>query len=412
MKRLSGYVAVLLAVLLLAGCLSDYKLGSAADPPRDIKVQPGNSSATVTWTGTPGVRYWLFSAQANDVTPDNWNTLTGGRALINVSSPILVTGLTNGLTYSFTVNGRIDNGQGGAGASSISAVPRPAGATWTRGTQLANDLRGGTFGTLFVAVGAHGALYSSPDFNAWTPMTWTTRTNPLPTLPDLNAAVYNNAKYLTVGAGGVMLSSSDAMTWTAINSGTTNNLYGLATNPSSGWFVAVGEKGTIIVSGNGTTWTTVNSGTTNDLFGVTYGNGAYVAVGANGTMLSSVDGTSWVTLVSNTSRKLNSIAYGVNATTALFQYVAVGDAGTMLSSANGSTWVVQTPLIPNNLNAVTFNGQFVAIGDSGALLTSVDGSSGSWQAQASGTTNNLTAIFHNLYGLSAVGMAGTNLTSL
>lgn len=412
MKRLSKYIAAAVAAMLLAGCVgSDFKLGSAAGPPLDVRVQPGDSSATVTWTNAAGVQYWLFLAQANDVTPANWNTLAGARALINVSSPVLVTSLTNGLTYSFTVNGRSNDGPGGAGSPALTIVPRPAGAAWIQGAPLTNDLRGMTFGTIFVAVGARGALYSSPDFNAWTPMAWTAQTNPLATLPDLNAAAYGNAKYLTVGAGGVVLTSPDAVTWTAVSSGTSNNLYGLTTNPSGG-FMAVGEKGTIISSADGTTWTAANSGTTNDLFGVTYGNGSYLAVGANGTLLSSVDGITWVSLASNTSRKLSSIAYGLNATITTYQYVAVGDSGTMLSSTDGSTWVVQTPLTTNNLNSVTYNRQFVAVGDSGSLLTSLDGSSGSWQVQNSGTANNLSAVFHNVFGLAAVGMAGVNLTSL
>lgn len=407
------YVAAAAAALLLVGCLgNDFKLGSAADPPADLRVEAGDSSATVTWTSVPGVKYWVFSAQANNVTPENWNTLTGGRALIDVSSPHRVTGLVNGMTYSFSANGRIGNGQGGAGIPSVSIVPRPAGASWHSGTPLAHDLRGVTIGTLFVAVGAQGALYSSPDFNAWTPMTWTARTNPLANLPDLNAvATYGNAKYLAVGVGGVMLSSSDAVTWTSVSSGTTNNLNALASSVY-GRFVAVGEKGTIIVSTDGMNWTTANSGTTNDLFGITYGNGVYAAVGANGTLLSSTDGSTWVSLASNTSAKLSGIAYGVNATTFLFQFVAVGEAGTMVSSTDGLTWVVQTPVTSNNLNAVTFNRQFVAVGNSGTLLTSTDGSSGSWQVRISGTTNNLGAISPNLFGLSAVGAAGTNLTSL
>lgn len=409
---ISKYFAATALAVLLMGCVgNEFKLGSAAAPPSDVKVQPGDSSVTVTWTNVPGVQYWLFTAQSNDVTPSNWNSLSGGRAMIKVNSPVLVTGLVNGLTYAFTVNARTDDGPGGAGSPSQTAVARLAGANWTVGAPLAGDLRGLAFGSMIVAVGARGALYSSADFNPWTPPAWVARTNPLTALPDLNATVYGIGKYIAVGAGGAILSSSDALTWTTVNSGTTNTLYGVTTNLSGG-FIAVGEKGTIITSVDGVTWTTVTSGTTNDLFGITYGNGAYVAVGANGTMLSSADASSWTKLTSNTSVKLNSIAYGVESTTAASQYVAVGDAGTLLSSTDGTSWTVHTSFTSRNLNSVTYNRQFVAVGDAGALFTSTSGGVGSWQAQISGTTRNLSAVYHNVYGLTAVGAAGTNLTSL
>lgn len=410
MKRLSKLLAIAAAALLLVGCLSSvFKLGSAVDPPLDVKVLPGDTTATVTWTNVPGVQYWLFTAQASDVSTSNWDKLSGGRAMINVTSPVLLTGLVNGLTYSFTVNGRTDDGPGGGGSPSLSIVPRLAGGTWNKGAPLANDLRGVVFGTMFVAVGTHGALYSSLDFNAWTPIAWTPQPNPLATLADLNAAVYGYGIYLAAGAGGVLLYSTDTLTWTAQNSGTTNNLLALATNAVNE-FVAVGEKGTIIVSSDGKTWTAVNSGTANDLFGVTYGNGVFMAVGANGTLLSSVDGSTWVAVASNTLRNLKSIAFGVNAATSTYQFIAVGDSGNVVTSTDGTTWVAQTPFTTNNLNAIVYNRQFVVVGDSGALFTSLDGSS--WQAQVSGTTNNLSAITHNIYGFSTVGMAGTNLSSL
>ncbi|MFA7270520.1 MAG: hypothetical protein WC073_14370 [Sterolibacterium sp.] len=423
--------------MLLAGCLgSAFKSGNAADPPVDVSVVPGDSSATVTWTASPNVQYWLFAAPASSVTPDNWNQLPGGRALINVTSPLLVTGLINGLNYSFTLNGRSDNGPGGSGSPSTSTVPRLSGGNWTIGSPLVNDLRGTAYGAVagvayLVTVGAHGALYSSPDFNAWTPLSWTQRTNPLATLPDLNAVTYgsSSALYIAVGAGGTILSSPDAVAWTVRNSTTTNALYGI-TLYGSGGFMAVGEKGTILITSDGTSWTSVNSGTTNDLFGVTFGNGIYVAVGANGTILSSANGTTWTAIPSNNSLDLHGIAYGVNPITLTPTYMAVGAAGTVMTSADGTAWTVRTRPTNSNLNSVTFtltplpnsildpvtsepitsNRQFVIVGDGGTVITSLDGSS--MQLQNSGTSSNLATVAHNFYGLFAVGAAGTNLFSL
>jgi len=410
MKLISKIVAAAAVSLLLAGCLSSvFNLGSAAEPPTNVTVIPGDSSVTVTWSGSSNVQYWLFAAQASAVTPDSWNSLSEGRALINVGSPLFVTGLTNGKTYSFTLNGRTDNGPGGAGSPSVSAVPRLAGESWTIGSPLANDLRAATFGTVFVAVGAQGALYSSPDINAWTAMAWTPQTNPLPVPTDLNAAFYDAGLYLVAGANGALLTSLDAVAWSARISGTSNALYGIAGNGLGG-YVAVGEKGTILVSADAVNWTSVTSGTTNDLFGVTYGYGVYIAVGANGTLLASTNATSWVSIPLNTVADLRGIAYGINTATASYEYMVVGAAGTRVASIDGLTWNVQAPPTTRNLNAITYNRQFIIVGEGGTVITSADGST--MQLRNSGTSSNLTAVTHSVFGLSAVGLAGANLTAL
>ena len=410
MKRHYHLIATAFAILILGGCLGgQFDLGSSANPPTDVKLVAGDSSITVTWTMAPNVEYWIFSAPADTISTDGWARLIGAQAAIDAKSPQVVTGLANGIKYSFTVNGRVDGGPGGVGSTSISAVPRIAGAQWSVGSPLANDLRGVAFGALFVAVGANGALYSSPDFNAWTPVAWTPQKNPLAALPDLNAVNYGIAGYLAAGSGGTLLLSSDAITWTAQTSGTANNLYALATSGGS-LLLAAGANGTIISSADGKTWVTVNSGTTQDLFGLTYGNGNFVAVGANGTVLTSIDGTTWNAVASNTSTRLNSVSYGVNATTAVATFVAVGDGGTLITSIDGATWTVQTPITSVNLASVTYGRLFVAVGDKGALFTSTDGST--WQAIVSGTVNDLKSVARSATNYSAVGMRGTNLSSI
>ena len=88
-------------------------------------------------------RYWLFFAAAEGVTTRNWNSLTGGAARLNVFSPYVLTGLTNGVTYSFTMDGRTDGGPGGPGAPTVTAVPRLAGVSWTAGGSLGSlDMQG------------------------------------------------------------------------------------------------------------------------------------------------------------------------------------------------------------------------------------------------------------------------------
>jgi len=410
MKRYFHLIAPAFVILVLGGCLGgQFNLGSSANPPTDVKLVAGDSSVTLTWTMAPNVEYWIFSAPADTISTDGWARLIGGKATIDAKSPQVVTGLANGLTYSFTINGRVDGGPGGPGSRSVSVVPRIAGEVWSAGSPLANDLRGVTFGTLYVAVGAGGALYSSPEFNSWSPVTWTAQKNPVASLPDLNAVHSGLAGYLAAGASGTLLLSTDASSWTAQNSGTTNTLYAVASSGGN-LYLAVGANGTIISSSDGKTWVTVNSGTTEDLFGLTYGNGNFVAVGANGTTLTSIDGTTWNTVASNTTRRLNGVTYGVNSTTAVATFVAVGDAGTLITSTDGATWTVQTPIASSNLASVTYGRQFVAVGDKGSLFTSTDGST--WQARASGTGSDLKSVARSITNYSVVGTGGTNLSSI
>jgi predicted small lipoprotein YifL len=417
MKRLSALLLAIIAALLLTGCGNK---GDPAPAPADVRVVPGDGSATVSWTMAPGVEYWMFAAVANSVTPQNCNSLTLCRTILNATSPLVVSGLINGTTYSFTVNGRTGGGPGGPGSIPVSTVPRLAGASWTVGTSIgSNDLRGVTYGAavvavgvvvpvgVVVAVGTQGAMFSSSDGG----ITWTALTSGVSS--DLNAAVYGGI-YMAAGAGGAMLSSSDAITWTSLNSATPNNIYALTTN-GGGVYLAAGANGTIIYTTDRVNWVAANSGTANDLRGMTYGNGRYVAVGAQGTLLTSTDAVTWQAVAGQSSSDLIGVAYGLlsptsTSLTSTSQFVAIGADGTLTTSTDGVTWTPQPPIATTNpLAAVAYGTQFVAVGANGSIITSTDGVN--WQAQTSGTSNNLNAVTRNLYGYSVVGNAGVNLTA-
>jgi hypothetical protein len=374
----------------------------------------------------PGVEYWVWVAPILNLTTQNCSSSAFCVTYRSVSSPYILPGtLTNGVTYSVTINGRTNGGPGGAGTPSISFVPRFAAAAWKAGKPLGVDLSGVAYGpstttttltSIFVAVGAGGAIFSSPDAVTWAAAASGVTSN-------LNAAAYSNTTnggtFVAAGDGGVMLSSLDTVTWTPRSTATTSNLYGLATN-GGGTFVAVGANGTIIASGDGVTWVTAVSGTTNDLFGVTFANGFYVAVGAQGTLLVSTDGLTWQPVASQTTNDLRGVAYGVipatTTTLATPVLAAVGAAGTLITSADGITWVANPPIVANDFLALTRGSQFVAVGKGGVIYFSTDGTT--WQAAASGTTADLKGVtFTSGAGTSpgigyvAVGAAGVNLTA-
>ncbi len=406
MRRSLVLAAAVLASVLVAGCGSS---GSSASVPAGLVVVPGDQRVTVTWSADSTVDYWLFYANATSISTSNWTTIPGSVVIMDASSPYVAAGLTNGAVYSFTLNGRVSGGPGGPGTPSVSAIPRLAGTAtatlpvpWTAGAVLgAYDLRGVTWGAVFVAVGASGAMYSSVDGITWTALNSGVASN-------LNAVAYRGV-YVAVGDSGMMLYSTDAINWTQQNTSSANNLYAVAS--SSALFVAVGANGTILSSADGITWTAAaNSGTTNDLYQVTYApTGMWVAVGANGTLLTSTDANTWTAVTSGTVRDLKGITYGISTATNAGLYVGVGANGTLITSPDAANWTAQSPIGPGTLalSAITWGTQFIAVGASGSIYTSTDGTS--WAAQPSTVSSNLNAIVHAPSIYAVVGAAGVNL---
>jgi len=403
MRRPMMLIAAILAGLLVTACGSS---GHPADPPASVAAVAGDGIVTVSWPTTSGVEYWLFYANSPSISTSNWTAIPGSRSILNAVSPYVVTGLTNGAVYSFTVNGRTNGGPGGEGSPSVSAIPRLAGtataslpAPWTAGTALGADtMRGLMLGTQFVAVGANGAMYSSTDATNWVALNSGVAAN-------LNAAVHSGV-YMAAGDGGAMLHSTDAISWTPRNTGTANNLYAIAAN--SARIVAVGAKGTIVTSSDGITWAAAaESATANDLYAVTAFGSLWIAVGANGTMVTSSDGSTWKSVASNAALDLKGIAHGTSSATGALIFVAVGASGALVTSPDAATWTAQPAIGANTLSAVTYGTQFIAVGANGSIFTSTDGTT--WVGQPSTTNSDLNAIVHAPYGYSVVGAAGVNL---
>jgi len=382
----------------------------------------------VSWTGDPGVEYWLFYAPTTSISAENLSNTSGVRGYTNVSSPYVVSGLVNGQTYSFTLNGRYDGGPGGPGTPSVSAVPRSAGDTWTAGGAMgAADMRGVAYGgastssTIYLAVGAGGAMYQSSDKVSSASLNWTQITTSGITA-NLNAAIYTLSRYLVLGDGGAAYYSSDAVTWSPATSNTTENFNAVASSGSR--VVAVGNNGTIRYSADGVTWSaaSVPAGLSSNLYGVSYtSTGLWLATGAGGTLLTSSDGSSWSAVASGTTADLRGAAYRAlssttitipttTTTTIAAAYVVVGAGGVVLSSTDGSSWTAQTSGTTADLQTVTPQlTRFLAVGSGGAVITSPDGLT--WTARTSGTASALYGLVNGGAQYVAVGAGGVNLYS-
>jgi len=423
MRRLLMLLVALLASLLIAGCGSS---GHAVDAPASgLTLVPGDGIITVSWAMQPGVDYWLFYAPSASISTSNWTKISGSKSVIPVASPFVATGLSNGAVYSFTLNARSSGGPGGEGTPSVSAIPRLAGtataaspAPWTApnpppgagSIPNTSNLLGLALGPEYVAVGAGGVIYSSPDAVTWTAVTAAAVTA---NKSNLNAVAYSGI-YMAVGDGGVILYSNpaDAKNWTVAASSaavTTNKLNAIAAGANK--VVAVGAGGTIIRSTDGTNWTAAASSgtvTTNDLYAVrAHSANLWLAVGAKGTLLTSTDADTWTVVVSNTALDLKGITYGVNATTGAGVLLAVGASGALVTSPDAVNWTAQTAIGTNTFSALTYGTQFIAVGTGGGIFTSTDGLS--WASQPSTTAANLNAIIHAGYNYVVVGASGANL---
>jgi len=411
------------AAMLLDGCIGSG--GSSAPPPTNVVARAQDSRVTITWDASPGIEYWIFKAAGTNVTPQSCSSQSECGTVIKAVSPQTIWGLSDGTTYAFTINARVNGGPGGAGSTAVQAVPRLAGATWSSGTALgANDLHGVAygnttgFGGMFIAAGNNGSLYNAlTDGYTWT----ASSNNPYPTT-NFNAVNFDSyrSEYVVVGSGGIamFMTGTAGSLWagpTSGTTGTTQDLYAVANN-GAGTTVATGANGTIITSADGgATWTIQTSGTSNALYAVSYGYSStlgytFVAVGASGTMLYSADGVTWTSVTPVTGVDLKTITFGYNSS-AVGTFVAAGVGGTMLTSTDASTWTALTSISSvstSTLNAVTYGRQFVAVNAAGGIFLSSDAAT--WTQVTSPTTSPIYAVAPGgLYDYSAVGASGLNL---
>lgn len=146
----------------------------------------------------------------------------------------------------------------------------------------------------------------------------------------LEAVAASASLAVAVGDHGAVYTTADGVSWKRQSSGTNVWLSGVAAGPNG--FVAVGEGGCILSSGNGTNWVRRSNTRTNDLHRVRYADGAYTAVGAAGLVLVSSDGASWSRVTTGATRALQDTARED------MKRLVVGDAEVRLSLTGGLSW--------------------------------------------------------------------------
>jgi len=212
-------------------------------------------------------------------------------------------------------------------------------------------------GKLFVAVGEHSVIRTSPDGSMWT--------NHNPEGSIRFRKVVWSGKQLLAFADDVYFSSKDGLKWdTAWSYGP----FGLkptffdAVWAQNQW-VALVSSG-VMTSPDGRQWTNHNiSGDQGSA--LVWTGKQYVSVGGLGQIYTSVNGLDWTLQNSGSDHLLNDVVWTGT------QLVAVG-ASVALTSPDGVAW--QAHPVSRNLNSVVWTGnRLIAVGLNGALLTSEDG---------------------------------------
>ncbi|WP_417068389.1 hypothetical protein [Niveibacterium terrae] len=443
-------------VLSLLACGQD----SGPPMPTGLTVIPGDGSATLSWDENTAYNYTIFSAQATEITRSNYESFPNAKVTWPVTSPYVLTGLTNEKPYAFLINARDGSGPAGDSTASVTTTPHMRGSNWANGVTInaASDFRGITYGQgRYVAVGSNGALYSCtynglatasstgcPNGAAWTAETLPTATSSSPaSTNDLNSVAYNSytGQFVAVGAAGTILrgiysSTTKTITWTSAyyssSSSTLPTLYSVAAVGTG--FVAVGASGTVITGATTSSsstydtlsWTVQTSPTTKDLYSVAYLNSTYIVLGAGGTLLTAGSIGSWSTQTTGVTTDLYGIAYGTTGTAATATYLVVGSSGTLLRSTGLTSWTPVTGLKTGSadLRSIAFGSQFVIAGAGQNIMScdaanstngtaNCDPSAGAnWTLAYSGGTATLNKVLYGGGTYVAVGSTGSNMIAI
>ena len=229
----------------------------------------------------------------------------------------------------------------------------PYGQVWTySGIGAAPDLYNVAYGSnLFVAVGASGAIYSSPDA-----ITWTQRVpGSGPGTGNFRGISYANGRFVAVGLiANPVTYSDDGITWSTPTTTPTGSCQDVAYG--NGIWVAVGSARTRISSDNGVTWSTgVTDAALTNALGVTFGNGLFCIVGASGNIVTTVDGVALSVVSIPSAVVLVDVAFG-NQT-----FVALDANGQVFTSTDTTTWTLKRASDGSVWTSLTFgNGRFMA----------------------------------------------------
>ncbi len=216
-------------------------------------------------------------------------------------------------------------------------------------------------GNLWVAVGDHGAIYTSPDGFSWTKQDAGTREM-------LRAVAFNGRMWVAVGEH--FLVSRDGVKWDKRSTSVVNPyLVGVAGSPSL--WVAISRYGLIFTSPDGYVWEwrDLNEKGPRTFNAVAWNGKMWIIAGDDGLTLTSSDGLNWTEQVSGTTGNLRDVAWDGS------QWLVAGE-NEMLTSADGVVWK-RYDCLDAPAHIAWGGSQWVGIPSfsGNSILTSLDGTS-------------------------------------
>jgi hypothetical protein len=329
----------------------------------------------------------------------------GGFTGTGSSSPIVVSGLNNGTSYTFTITASTNYGVSGQASSAsdpaVPVAPAHVGATWTTvslpRSQNWTAIRSN--GSRFVAV-ADSSIYAATSTDG---TNWTETTLPLG-LGNANVAwngtIWLALAYNQAGQAGSIATSPDGITWTSrtkpsdygathalaakgstfSNQGTnqgrtwvTTDGVSFTTGSSSafGWwgmtanssvYVATTYYGNTVfgVSTDGLSYTNYNAPTGLDQFDIAWSGSVFASPGYNSSIVqTSPDGQTWTNRTLPASGNWNAIGWSGTSFVTMIQGSSIA-----ATSPTGTTWTQRTLPSTNNVPdtcIAALNGVFVAV---------------------------------------------------
>ena len=314
-------------------------------------------------------------------------TAQGSTEICNGSSVTLTTDSTSGIQW-------YKNGTAISGATSASYLASESGAytlTSSNNCGISAASNAITVNSITVPTDLHVDMScDSTDFDIAksTDMVWTSRTSA--TDNEWYGVTYGNGVFVAVGANGAVMSSPDGITWTSRVSASNDLRYNITFG--KGLFVAVSVTGTgnrVMTSPDGINWTSRKSAADRGWSNITYGNNQFVAVSYDSTsdgVMTSPDGVNWTLRSSPVGYGWYDIIYANDI------FVAIsynGSGNRVMTSPDGIAWTSRKSAANNTWHALAYgNGLFVAVSEDGIgnrVMTSPDGIN--WTSRKSAADN-------------------------
>lgn len=253
-----------------------------------------------------------------------------------------------------------------SGASSRTYHTTDPTGSWTEGSSLVGTSTKSVWkGSTYWAAIVTYKIYTATSATG----TWTQRS---PGGSDsFNDVTYSTdlSLWITAGLDGSLYTASDpTSTWTSrSNSFGTDTIYAVGAGNSLA--VIGGSGGGLDTSADGTTWTSrTSSFGTNAVVCAAYGNSIWVFGGTGSKLATSTDPTSSITQNANTPTWASGV-YGLHYGNEL--WCSVGAGGTIATATNPTgSWDANTSGTTNNLYKVVKGSSYwVAVGDAGTIIT-------------------------------------------